>query len=385
MSAKKPWYRRRWPRSILISVVALVALLLGAQWWLGTAVGRGLVETRLSAALGRPVQLQGNFRLGLLPVAGVSGTGLRILTRDGLWPVLEAQDYRVRLALRPLFNGEIEIVALEVSAAGIDLARLNAEPSPPARTQSDFFQLPDIQNFDLSEGTLYLEALGQPPYLRISRLSLEQFELGSAAPFTAGLAYVTDDGELLAIDARGEIMLLARGFVEVGLERLGLELEDWEIQNLQGQASFDLLTSVVETELHWRQAENNLSAAARVDLKPPFAAAQNGYLVDKLNLALGQETLAGRGCLINAAPPELHLALSAASLDIDALAEILQGWQRESASSAQGRGLASAEGPDSMELPFALSLQLEVQSARYQGAVAEGVRLLVGEAPACPR
>lgn len=390
MAEKRSWFRRRWLRALLLVAALLVALVAGAQWWLGSAVGRGMVESRLSAALGRPVRLGGAFRLSLLPLPGASGSELVIMTRDGSAPVLEAQEYLARLALRPLFDGEIEVVALEVQGAGIDLAQLAAEPSPPAQTGADFFQLPDIHDFELADARLYLEQLGQPPFLQIETLSLEQFELGVAAPFEGVLAYVAEDpvtpgGATAQVTASGEVTLLPRGYVDLGIASMDVGLEGWLIRDLQGQANMDLLTSLVEAELLWTGEGQRLAMVARADLNPPFPADQPGYRLEALELSLGEQTLSGQGCLLEADPQALHLALAAPSLDIDALEQVIGAWRDTTGPGSTAPDSAGSGPGQPIDLPFAINLQLEAESARYQGGLAEGVRLFVGGEPACPR
>lgn len=93
------------------------------------------------------------------------------------------------------------------------------------------------------------------------------------------------------------------------------------------------------------------------------AASQVRFGDLRLNLA-GQD-IAGRACLQLQDPRSLDVELEAATLDLDSLREKIP---------STGKG---------GELPVDIRLRLAVEELRFEGAVARGVELGMGEAPAC--
>lgn len=105
----------------LLTVLLLAVMYLAVDTWLQSAGGRRAVERVLTAQLGMPVGLQGEFNIMLLPAAGVSGTHL--VVRDGTSDAELARggSFRVSLALLPLVREELrinEVVVEDLVLAG---------------------------------------------------------------------------------------------------------------------------------------------------------------------------------------------------------------------------------------------------------------------------
>lgn len=93
----------------LLVVVLLLALYFALDAWLESAGGRRAVERVLTAQMGMPIGLQGDFNIVLLPAVGVSGTDLVI--RDGATGEQMARggQFRVSLELLPLVREELRV------------------------------------------------------------------------------------------------------------------------------------------------------------------------------------------------------------------------------------------------------------------------------------
>lgn len=376
---------------VVIATVALLLLVFGVQFWLSSGVGRGVVESRLSDALGRPARLDGEFSLRLLPVPGVAGTDMKLFTRDGRWLLVDAGDYLVRLSLWPLLKGNVDIVALRVADASVDLERLAAEP--PAATApggaAPFVAVPDISRFDLAGVALYFDGIGSEPYVRIDELSVDEFTLDLPALFQSSLALVSGDSEQVGVFADGTLTLRSDGVAEIDFSRLDAALAEWDVRGVIGGVSAEFGRSKLDIGLGWNDPDQRVRLGSTIDWDPGYAEAIGGYAIDEVELVLDEQRIGGSGCLLDGSPPRLNLDLVAAALDIDALAALSEKWAvpRAGPVEAGDEGRAGATpgetAPD--ELPVTLAVRLLIERATYGDAVATGARLNVGDAPECPR
>ena len=115
-------------RVVLLSMAAVVAVLVAIVWILPGMLDwnryRGSIASLVAAGIGRPVQIDGNITLHLLPQPFLTATDLKVDDAgDGV--VLQAKAVRLRVALGPLLAGRVD--ARELTLEGADL-RL---PWPP--------------------------------------------------------------------------------------------------------------------------------------------------------------------------------------------------------------------------------------------------------------
>ena len=384
-------FQIRWVRYLVLVAIALVILFFALQAWLVSGIGRGLVESRLSAALGRPVRLDGDFRIRALPYPGASGTAMEIFTSDGRWLVLETGSYFAQLSLLPLLRGEVEVVALALEEASVDLARLLGEPPVESDTEDPKIQLPAIGRLDLVDSAIYFDGMNSLPYLRISRFSLDDFQVETPSEFEAEMALVADAGDEVSAVALGTLSLYPDGQVEVVLSSLDAEMADYAVRQVAGKLAADPDQSSLVMNLHWESAgqTSRIEAIAAWDrlYEGSDAAALSGYSLESVALELGNERISGRGCAFGSEPLQLNLELSSDSLDLDAVYAMIDSWRRVPAGPSRfGQGTSEGETgmPElSPELPFDLSLELSVAIAELQGALARGAFLRVGSAPRC--
>lgn len=96
----------------------------------------------------------------------------------------------------------------------------------------------------------------------------------------------------------------------------------------------------------------------------------SGIRFGDLELALGGQALAGKGCLLMEEPWSVRMNLQADSIDVDALLDTLPD---------PDTGTGGGDG----ELPVDLRARLSVRELRSSGVTAEGVELEVGEEADC--
>jgi len=386
-----PVFRSRWVRYMVIVAIALLILFFALKVWLASEIGRGLVESRLSASLGRPARLDGEFTIRVFPYPGASGTSMKIFTSDGRWLVLETGSYFAQLSLRPFLRGEVEVMALALENASIDLQKLSAEPQTERSADSSVFQLPAIGRLDLVDAAVYFDGMGSRPYLLISRFSLDDFQLDAPSDFEAEIALVADAGEQMMASSEGRLVLRSAGTVEVVLSRLDVNVADFEIEGVDGKLEADLNRSVLGLELNW-DGEGyplRISASGAWDrlYDDSGVEVQGGYALEGVEVVFGDDRISGRGCLVGSEPLRLNLDLSSESLDLDAIYAMIDSWRQTSASpsrSPTGSGEAGPASPDAKaELPFDLAMTVAVEEAMFQDALARGVLLRVGSEPQC--
>ena len=378
MSARR---RRRLLLGVFAGLVLVLVLFLALQAWLSSGVGRGVVESRLSDAFGRPVRLDGDFRVGLLPVPGASGTGMKLYTPDGRWLVLEAGTYLAKLALGPLLKGEVEVIALGLGEAGLDLARLASGQGVGADGAGPFSQIPAVRSFELDEVALYFDGMHSQPHIRISSLSVNDFEVDVLAPFVSRVSLVSGEAEAVELSLRGRVALRSEGAVEADLSSIDIFVDGWGATGLEGRVVGDLARSQLHASMSSKSSPQPFGVATRIAWDPVFSGGESGYFIEEFQLESGEQLLAGSGCLIDGTPPVLHLSLASAHLDLDALQALIEGLRRPDHGTSQA---TQAEMAEDSGLPFELAFLMEVENATFENATAQGVRLRAGPSPACP-
>ena len=119
-------------RVVLCSMAAVVAVLVAVVWILPGVLDwnryRSSIASLVAAGIGRPVQIDGNITLHLLPQPFLTATDLKVDDAgDGV--ILQAKAVRLRVALGPLIAGRVD--ARELTLQGADL-RLPWPPPPGA-------------------------------------------------------------------------------------------------------------------------------------------------------------------------------------------------------------------------------------------------------------
>ena len=371
------WWKSRSGKLILGVLFLLVVTGVGLQWWLNSGIGKGVIETRLSAALGRPVRLGEDLSIKLLPAPGAVGSQMQIFSKDGQQPLLEAGEYLAQLELWPLLSGAVEVVALQASGASLDIGVLSSESSSAEPQQPGLFTLPAIRHFELSDTNLYFEGIGSTPYIRISALDLEGLKMDQQARFQLQARLILDGAPAANVLASGLLRFKSNGSMDVELLGMDIQYDTWEIYDLTGRLTADLSESILDSELIWGDDEQALSITTRVSWEPDFVEAQDGFLIEEINLLLDGHAIEGEGCLLQGTTQQLNLDLSAPSMQLGDLKAISEKWKSPATASPD-----SSESSD--ELPFELGARLLIDQASYEDTRAEGIVITIGEGPNCP-
>jgi hypothetical protein len=230
--------------------------------------------------------------------------------------------------------------------------------------------------------------------IRVGRLELHGFRPGQRAPVAIEAEIVRQGAVALAALLEGSLQVTVNPLTaELNAERLSWRTGSSRPLEMSGVARWQPDGQPLSAELSYNAAGRAFSAllevafagaiAGRLDLRVVDQDAEQSARAEltfkqhdgvvelapvKLEIA-GQE-MAGRGCLIVAADPTLHLMLHAAELDLDRLAALLPA--------------AQADTPAALELPLGLAIEATAERAIYAGTTAQGIRVLVGAEPDCP-
>lgn len=352
-------------------------LVFGLLSWLTSGIGKGVFESRLSSAMGRPVVLEGEFSLDLLPLPGASGSDLRIYSRDGQDLVLSAGEYLAHLALWPLLKGEVEVVALAASDAALDIGVLNAEQPPADTSGSAWSGLPAIADFSLSAARIYFNGMESEPWLRVETLELADFRLDQRGEFRMQAAMINQGEPLVALAIDGGVRLSRNGLLVVSLESMDAAYDAWRLEGLSGEVALEMAAAKLTASLAWRDAAQAVRVETDLELKPDFPDDSDGWAVERLEVGINGHVITGAGCLLRTEPLQVHLELSAPSMSLADLKSIADKWRRPGNTPA-----APSAAVD--ELPFQPAIRLVIDQASYTDTLAEGVRINVGQKPACP-
>lgn len=147
--ARRPWHRTRRGRIISRTLLALLAVLLGAYVYQYVTKGRfwrGTFERMVSEKLGRPVKVAGEFNLYLDPDVRFRADGLSIANpawaeRDELFA---ARSIRLDAPILKLIFGEVTINNLVVDGGRIGLQRRADGSNSWTFPGPSDFEVPDI-------------------------------------------------------------------------------------------------------------------------------------------------------------------------------------------------------------------------------------------------
>ncbi|HKJ16481.1 MAG TPA: hypothetical protein VJ984_03965 [Xanthomonadales bacterium] len=382
------WYRSTTAKALLVTIVVIVVIVFGLRYWLTSEFGRGVLETRLSSALNRPIRLAGDFSYQILPLPGANGTRLEVYSPDGRWLVLDAGRYLARLSLGQLLKGQIEVVALSVEDASVDLVRLLEKSGPGEGEGEPLINFPAIQSFDLSDVRLFFDGLNSETHLLVREMQVTGLSPGSEAAFKGELALISAQSELVQLRLSGALTLEQDGHISVALSGLNVDTPDWTLYRAEGRVEVVMAETRLVFGLQSNEVSQPVAISANINWSPPFPQDRPGYEISKLSLGLGEEVIEGTGCVLQEARIELHLQLESSILSLDkisALAENLQsGLTGQTADRSDVVSEPDASESDDLELPFDLAVTLDVEQAIYGDTIAEGIAISVGSTPDCP-
>ncbi len=384
---KRVYRRILWGLMILVTGVVLAGV--AANAWLESSGGRQLLQNALQDSLGRPVRLEGDFGIRLLPRLRITGEGLQLGSVTGDAVVASSRRYAAAVELRPFLRGEIRIASISVQGGMLDLnAFLGEDRAPGAADSGAGGQWPSIASLELADFQLLLP--GGTDRVVIQRLLLTDFRPGQNAGLQLQASWLQDQSESAAVSLDG-VLTIHQQPMTVSLEVREMEFSygRFGLQAVQGHFDLQETTSELQGQLSAMLDANRLTLAWQVryadglsgalqashhastveiedTLAAQFELRQQQLNVRGLRLSLGGQELDGAGCLQFGQAPRLSMELQAAELDLDALYARLP-----------------EQDTTGSDWPVELAVIVRIARAHGAGATATDVEVRVGDEPAC--
>jgi hypothetical protein len=388
---------------VLVLVLALAAIW-SADTWLESPAGRERLEFALADALNLPVRLVGDFNISFWPAVGISGRKLEIgapgvSMADGSasnGPLLQCDSYHVSVALWPLLQGRLIVLAVRATDGEINPGRLgeNVPESPTGSPQP--LRLPRVDLLQLENFQMPLTD-GEDLMLVFHRLVVQSFQVDTVTPLSLSISIERSSALLAQFDIESSFNLDADASeLLVDISRLDLSAAGWEMKEGIGSLKWNRVQDEIEWQLEGQESyfgkvnfagsfsAEMLSGSLALDVLPPdhnlmlaaglsFSPMPGGMKLAGVQIESADQRLSGHGCLRTGAEPSLHLDLEAAMIDLDRL----QPWLPNDGGSGSGIG------PVNLDLPLELNIQLLVDELRSGNVVARRVAMATGGQPDC--
>lgn len=388
---------------VLLLVIGLAAIW-SADSWLESPAGRARLEFALADALHLPVRLGGDFNISFWPAVGISGRKLEIGAPGVNWadgsasdgPLLQCDSYHVSVALWPLLQGRLIVLAVRASDGEINPGRFG-ESVPESSTGSPQpLRLPRVDLLQLENFQMPLTA-GGDLMLVLQRLVVEGFQVDEETPLSLTVSIGRSSEALVQFDIDSGFSLdSGANQLMVEISRLDSTVAGWEMKEVIGSIHWNRIQDEIRFNLEGQESSlggvnfagslfpGTLSGNLAVDVLPPdrdlplaaglsFSPMPGGMELAGVHIESTDQRLSGHGCLRTGAEPSLNLDLESAMIDLDRL----QPWLPDDGGSGTGMG------PVNPDLPFDLNIQLLVDELRSGPVVARRVAMATGGKPDC--
>ncbi|WP_146030289.1 AsmA family protein [Methylocella silvestris] len=292
-------------------ILVLTAALVG-PYLVDWSAERGLIQSRLSAAIGRQTEIAGPIDLKLLPTPYFVVGDISVKGPDGpaSWRA-SARKMRLEIAFAPLLRGEVEFVEAAIENPRLEVT-LGPDGTPPLTLKdSPLARNVRFQRIKATGGSLLIDDPTRNRRFELAGLDLEA-EAGSLyGPFKG-------HGSAPLADGRFSFQFLT-GAAEAGEMKLKLSAE----ARSRGALSFD-------GSLVFRSEAQKLAGALRLQSADPslrilslLTLTPQRATFDEIEATLGEEprTTTGKGAaeLDFSAAPRASLTLSSEQIDLDLL------------------------------------------------------------------
>ena len=301
-------------RIVALVVACVIALAVAVTWILPSMLDwnryRASVAALVAAGIGRPVEIDGDITLHLLPQPILTASSLKVNDAGG-GVVMAAHELRLRVALGPLLGGRVD--ARELTLRGADLRLPWPPPAgalgrrPPswltglqARVEESRLQVGDLVLSDIDA------TLGSDPDTGTLSAAGSAKIFGLVWRFTSRLGRPAHDGAApldVSLDGQGRLR-------DTGGTFSGTLADDGGLSGRVAARGPDLSQVMPAPAVPWR-GDGRLSAAAGL------------AVADELALEIGGSPARGAVALRVQPDLRLDLALSAGRLDLDAWAPVL--------------------------------------------------------------
>jgi hypothetical protein len=370
--------------SVLLSAAVGLALALIAAlvvpFFVDWGTFRGTVESRASAALGVPVEIEGDLSVRLLPSPVVDASGVKIGESGGF----QAERIEMRLGLTPLIQGDVQIDQLRITAprihinlssdgalahnpiagmtldasrvslAALDVRRGIITVNHPDRELPMLLGLPVLTGgFESLQGPFKLDgAIDRRGQTYDLTLNTGGWNAGGSQPENAG-------GQM-----RTQLVLAARGRpVAADFDGLVMATRDNRL-SFKGQSRFERIVA---------DGEDALPFVIRGETTADGEKAEFSDLVVELGDPAARVALEGSGSAQFGRSPEVTVALEAQQADFDRLTSSL------STGPDDDRSLFGLLGKlASVSLPMRGTVDAEIGRAIISGNIVERARARFG-------
>jgi len=370
-----------------VALILLLSLIL-ADRWLESSAGRQRLEAALADSLGMPVNVRGDFSIRLLPSVGVSGTDLLIGDSDGSGSFVESETFHANIALRPLIDQKLHILAFSAAHGLLDPQEFRQRKRGGADTTKSSLELPWIEQLVLEDFGIALPGSS----LLVQKLELKEFQAGNNAALNFELSLHSAEGEIAAVTALTSLL------VRPGAEQIIVEIEEFKIESetqtlegITGDISWRPEQQLLETRLAWQgdgvgafQLSGSLHTAAvngsiAMDFLAPgiatplrtqldFTRQAKGIEFPSIQLSFDDQRVAGSGCLLSENKWALNLDLTSDYVNLDQLKPLYSG---------------AGAGGDKAGLTFELNFAFSALEAHAGGAVVRNTVISTGKQPDC--
>jgi len=391
-----------WPTLVLL-VIALVAIW-AADNWLESPAGKARLESAVADALNMPVRLAGDFNISFWPSVGISGNKLEIggppmnaaggAAAGGPW--LQCDSYHVSVALWPLVQGHLIVLAVRAAGGEIDSSRFSAmPPNSPAGPQQPL-RLPQIDLLQLENFQISI-AGNEKLFVLLHRLRVSDFQVETATPLLLEFSIIGSSESIAQLEIESSFTLDGQAsLLIVEMSRLDIQTAGRQVKEGSGSATWDRAQETIEAYLEGQDPDfgrisvsGSISTATQAGVagmevrrafhdealvaQMAFKPMPGGMELAGVQIESADQRISGRGCLRTGVDASLHLDLEAPIIDFDQL----QSWVPADGGSSSGFDLAQ------LDVPLDLHIRLSVDEVRSGKVVARRVQMGTGGPPDC--
>ncbi len=392
---------------MVVAVAAAVLILPGLIDWNGYKPD---LIAEIRKATGRDMRIDGDLDLALLPSPRLSAAGVRIANVDGAAApdMVRLEALGVRIRLRPLLSGRIEVESMVLIEPAIELERLRdgrvnwviaaaAVPGPARReaaAASDASDTPDasgrsgvrLENLRIRNGAVTWRDSAAGTVERLTGVDAAISAESLSGPFRAEGGFVVRGAPIRFSAALGRIDAVSPAPMQLGLEVAETGAE----ARLAGALADVRRTPRLTGRLSARIPDPSKLAAALAADAPPWSggafslsaevdASAGRMSLDGLELRLGPTAATGRVAASFGEEVRADVALVVKHVDFDDLRRAARSAPQKPAGAGPAAG--SVEPPPSAAGGFRLpgnvggALRVEIESARLMGGRLRGIEL----------
>jgi uncharacterized protein involved in outer membrane biogenesis len=371
----------------LFAVFAGLSLLANA--WLASSGGKGLLEKELSSSLGYTVGLTGDYKISLFPRIAIEGSGIELYAPHARRLLARAERYSAAIQLLPFFHHEVQIEAVALRGGFLDLGVFLADNGGFADSAATAISVPQLGSLLIEDFSLVFR--DQDNIVALKKVEIEDLAAGHEAKLEIEASWLSKGAEMAAAELLGLLQPgLASESAKLTIDNLRVKFRDTDVSGLSGKWVWSKSPAHLSGAVDWNadasplhaQIDINLEGEMSAELVASYAPLPDSPAVQarvvltpgsdrldfaRINLQWNEQAVTGAGCYWLGASPGLHLELSSRALDLDALSVFFPSGKA-----------------GEFDLPLDLSLELQVESAKYLGARARNVEVNVGQDRVCP-